>query len=249
MERIPSGDRRPSVNKVLSALTRNEYRRLLAGGDAIALRFGQILYEPGAPIRNVYFPIDCLVSLLTPLEGHRAREVGLVGRDGMVGAHLALGANVSPVRALVQGAGTALRITAARFRGEHAKHGSLYEASNQYIYELMIQISQTAACNVSHPVVARLGRWLLMTRDRMGTDQFRLTHELLGSMLGVLRGAVTTSAGILQQRKLITYTRGEITILNSKGLEAAACRCYQVVKPSGGGMPRARASRGAAPSA
>ena len=221
-----------SANRVLAALSRAESRRLLAGCRPMLLPFGKVLYEPGEALRYVYFPLDCLVSLLTGTGGNRHTEVGLVGRDGMLGIPLALGIKVSPVRALVQGAGTALRMTAAAFRAEHRKHGPFHRELNVYIHELMLQIAQTAACNVSHPVEARLARWLLMSRDRIGKDQFYLTQELLSSMLGVLRGAVTGAAGRLQRRNLISYSRGEITIIRGAALEAAACSCYQMLKPA-----------------
>jgi CRP-like cAMP-binding protein len=223
-------NRVPVANSLLAALPRKDYQRLLSGFDPVTLTFGEVLYEPGKPIRHVYFPTDSLVSLLTLVEGHMALEIGLVGREGMLGIPVALGETISPVRALVQGTGTALRMTSARFRTEHSKYGSLHEELNRYIHERMVQITQTAACNRFHPVEARLARWLLMTRDRMGTNHFRHTQELLGNMLGVLRVAVTKAASALQRRKLISYRRGEINILDGKGLEAAACRCYQVVK-------------------
>lgn len=225
----------PVANSLLSALPRKDYQRLLAGLEPVRLTFGEILYEPGKPIRHVYFPTDSLVSLLTMVEGHMALEIGLVGREGMLGIPVALGVNDSPVRALVQGTGAALRMTSARFRSEFAKHGNLHSALNRYIHDRIVQITQTAACNRFHPVVGRLARWLLMTRDRMERNHFRLTQELLGNMLGVLRVAVTNAAGALQRRNLISYSRGNISILDGKGLEAAACRCYQVVKNTRGG--------------
>ena len=229
-------NRVPVANRLLAALPRREYQRLLSGLEAVTLTFGEVLYEPGMPIRHVYFPTDSLVSLLTLVEGHMALEIGLVGREGMLGIPLALGINDSPVRALVQGTGTALRMTSARFHSEHRKHGPLNRELNRYIHERIVQITQTAACNRFHPVEGRLARWLLMTRDRMGTNHFRHTHELLGNMLGVLRVAVTNAAGALQRRKLISYRRGEIDIVDGKGLEAAACACYRIAKegPAGG---------------
>jgi len=170
------------------------------------------------------------VSLLTLVEGHMALEIGLVGREGMLGIPVALGIKDSPVRALVQGTGTALRMTSAHFRHEHGKSGPLNRELGRYIHERIVQITQTAACNRFHHIEGRLARWLLMTRDRLRSDQFRLTQELLGNMLGVLRVAVTNAAGALQQRNLIRYSRGNISILDGNGLEAASCRCYQVVK-------------------
>jgi CRP-like cAMP-binding protein len=220
----------PVANSLLAALPRKEYQRLLTGLEPVTLTFGDVLYKPGEPIRHVYFPSDSLVSLLTLVEGHMALEIGLVGREGMLGIPVALGINDSPVRALVLGTGTALRMTSEHFRSEHGKYGPLHTELNRYIHERIVQITQTAACNRFHPIEARLARWLLMTRDRMGTNHFRHTQELLGNMLGVLRVAVTKAASALQQRKLIRYSRGNISILDGNGLEAAACRCYQVVK-------------------
>jgi len=223
-------NRVPVANRLLAALPRKEYQRLLTLLEPVPLSFGDVLYETGKPIRDVYFPGDSLVSLLTAVEGHMALETGLVGREGMLGIPLALGIIKSPARAVVLGTGTALRMTSAHFRSEHGKHGPLHRELNRYIHERLVQITQTAACNRFHPVEGRLARWLLMTRDRMGTNHFRLTQELLGNMLGVLRVAVTKAAGALQRRKLISYRRGNISILDQRGLEAASCRCYRVVK-------------------
>ena len=218
------------LNGLLAALPRKDYQRLLNNVESAALTFGEIFYEPGEPIRHVYFPCDSLVSLLTPVDGHVALEIGLLGREGMLGIPLALGINDSAVSARVAAAGTALRMKAARFRREHGKCGSLHRELNRYIHQRIVQITQTAACNRFHPVEARLARWLLMTRDRLGTDHFHHTQELLGNRLGVLRVAVTHAAGALQRRELISYRRGQIDILDGKGLEAAACQCYEVFK-------------------
>jgi CRP-like cAMP-binding protein len=219
-----------AANRLLAELPRGEYRRLLAGLEPVSLTFGETLYEQGKPIRHVYFPCDSLVSLLTPVEGHMALEVGLIGREGMLGIPLALGINDSPVLAVVQGSGTALRMTSSRFLSEHGRHGPLHGALNLYIHERMVQITQIAACNRFHLVEDRLARRLLMTRDRMASNDFHITQEILGNMLGVLRVAVTRAASTLQRKKLIRYHRGNISILDGAGLEAASCRCYQVVK-------------------
>jgi CRP-like cAMP-binding protein len=218
------------VNSLLAVLPRRRYERLLARLEPVALKFGDVLYRPRAAIRHVYFPTGSMVSLLAPVEGHQSLEVGLVGREGMLGVPLALGVAVSPVRALVQGAGNALRMKSAPFLDELRRNPELQRAVNRYTYDLMVQVTQTAACNRFHQVEARLARWLLMTRDRVVASQFHLTQEMLGDMLGVLRVAVTNAAGALQRAKLIRYSRGEITILDAKALEAAACFCYQIVK-------------------
>jgi CRP-like cAMP-binding protein len=215
---------------MLAALPRERYRRLLDGLESVALTFGQVLYEPRKRIHYVYFPNDSLVSLLTLVDGHQALEVGMVGREGMLGVPLALGTDVSPVRALVQGAGTALRMKSARFSEEIRKSPQLRKEVGRYTSALMTQITQTAACNRFHVVGARLARWLLMTRDRLRSDEFRLTHVFLGHMLGVQRVGVTKAARALQGRKLIGYSRGTIRILDRKGLEAASCSCYERVR-------------------
>ena len=233
----------PIANSLLAALPGRDYQRLLARVEPVTLTFGEVLYRPGEPIRHVYFPTDALVSLLTLVEGHMALEIGLVGREGMLGIPLALGTHESPVRALVQGTGTALRMTSAHFLGNLKKSAPLQREIHRYIHERMVQITQTAACNRFHQVEARLARWLLMTRDRVQSNEFRLTQDLLGCMLGVLRVAVTKAAGALQQRKLISYRRGEISILDGQGLEEAACRCYQVVKNTHDRAPGAHSSR------
>lgn len=222
-------------NSLLAALPRKFYQQLLPGLTPVDLAFGEILYEPGKPIKAVYFPSASLVSLLAPLDGHLALEVGMVGREGMVGIPLALGISVSPVRALVQGAGRALKMSAARFRTELRRSPPLQRALNRYVHAMMAQISQTAACNRFHVVEARLARWLLMTRDRVRSGQFRMTQEFLSHMLGVRRVGVTEAACALQRRKLIEYRRGSITILDDRGLEAASCSCYEIVKDMNGG--------------
>jgi len=215
---------------MLAALPRKQYQRLLTGLESVALTFGEVLHEPGERIQHVYFPSDSLVSLLTLVEGHLALEVGMVGSEGMVGVPLYLGTDVSPVRALVQGAGAAMRMKSARFSEEIRKSPQLQRELSRYTRALMAQITQTAACNRFHVVEARLARWLLMTRDRVRTDEFRLTHAFLGHMLGVRRVGVTTAARALQKRKLIAYSRGKISILDHRRLERAACSCYKLVK-------------------
>ena len=218
------------MNSLLAALPRKSYQRLRSGLAAVDLAFGEVLHEAGEPIRNVYFPSRSLVSLLTLVEGHLPLEVGLVGREGMVGIPLALDVSVSPVRALVQGAGPALKMSAARFRAELKASPPLQREVYRYVHAMIAQISQTAGCNRFHLVEARLARWLLMTRDRVRSRQFRMTQEFLSHMLGVRRVGVTKAASALQRRKLIEYSRGNISILDDRGLEATCCSCYQVVR-------------------
>lgn len=214
-------------NSILAALSRKAYLALLPGLAPVELAFGHVLYEPGDAIPDVYFPGKSVVSLLTVVDEHEALEVGLVGREGMVGIPLALGIDVSPVRALVQGAGSALQMSAPRFRKAFDASPPLQRGLHRYAHELMAQVTQTAACNRFHRVDARLARWLLMTRDRVRSGEFHLTHEFLAHMLGVRRVGVTEAASDLQQRGLIAYSRGDISILDHSGLEAAACSCYK----------------------
>lgn len=217
-------------NSLLAALPRMEYQRLAAGLEPVTLTFGEVLYEPGETTRHVYFPNKSLVSLLTLVDGRLALEIGMVGREGMVGTGLALGVGVSPVRALVQGTGTAMRMKSARFLKELRQSLQLQRVLYRYTHTLMAQIAQTAACNRFHVVQERLARWLLMTRDRVQSKDFRLTQEFLSHMLGVRREGVTMAAGQLQKRKLIEYSRGNIRIVDQRGLEAASCSCYQIVR-------------------
>ncbi len=220
----------PVANSLLAALPRKEGRHLIGQLEQVALTYGDVLYEPGESIKYVYFPNDSLVSLLTLVDKHQALEVGLVGREGMVGIPLSLGSSVSPVRALVQGTGTAMRMSAAPFLKELGQSLALHLELHRYTYALMSQITQTAACNRFHVVEARLARWLLMTEDRLRVKSFRLTQEFLSHMLGVRRVGVTNAARALQKNELIRYCRGYITILDRKGLEGASCSCYEIVK-------------------
>jgi CRP-like cAMP-binding protein len=216
-------------NRILGSIPPREYRRLKDQLVPLAMRFGQVLYEPGKAIKHVYFPIDCLVSLLTTVDKHRTLEVGMVGNEGMAGMPFILGVGVSGVRALVQGAGQALRMAAAPFRIEFDRNPILQQALYRYTYALMAQISQTAACNRFHETEARLARWLLMTSDRVGSQHFALTQEFLAHMLGLRRVGVTEAASALKARKLIDYTRGKLKILDLAGLRQASCSCYQIV--------------------
>jgi len=227
---MPDTNRVAIANKLLAAMPRKDYQRLLSGCEQVTLKFGEVLYAPGDSIRYVYFPNDSLVSLLTLADGHLALEVGMVGREGMVGTPISLGIDISPVRALVQGGGTALRMTSARFRKELRLCPPLQRVLYRYIHVLMAQVTQTAACNRFHLVEQRLARWLLMTLDRVSESHFRLTQEFLSHMLGVRRVGVTKAASALQRRKLIRYSRGSITILDRAGLEAYSCGCYRAVK-------------------
>ncbi len=219
-------------NRLLAVLPPADRQRLRADLEWVTLNFGDVLMEPGDLIRHVYFPNNSLVSLLTLVDNRHALEVGMVGQEGMVGAALGLGVNITPVRALVQGGGRALRMRGSVFRKEMRQCAALQRGVHSYIHSLMKQVAQTAACNRFHAVDARLARWLLMTRDRIGSDSFPLTQEFLGHMLGVRRAGVTEAAQALKKRKLVQYSRGVISVLDGAGLESAACSCY--VKPDAG---------------
>lgn len=218
---------KPIDNALLAALPRAEYLQLAPSLESIDLTFGQVLYEPDQKMRHVYFPNNSLVSLLTLVDNHLALEVGMVGREGMVGVAVALGINASPIRAMAQGAGSVMRMTAPAFRKAFQERKGLQRQVLHYTHELMSQIAQTAACNRFHLIEARLARWLLMTRDRVESAEFHLTHEFLGHMLGVRRVGVTNAAHALKTRGLIDYSRGDISITDVRGLEAAACSCYE----------------------
>jgi len=225
-------------NSILASLPRKEYQQMLPDLVPVTFAFADVLYEPGARMQEVYFPGACLVSLLTVVENHLALEVGMVGREGMVGIALALGVEVSPVRALVQGAGPALRMKKTRFLAALHDSQALLRALNGYVNLLMAQISRTAGCNRFHIVEARLAKWLLMTRDRVESEELPMTQEFLSSMLGVRRVGVTEAASALHRQRLIEYSRGKIRILDHAGLEAAACSCYAAERASAFGSSR-----------
>lgn len=224
---LPATRFRPPVNRLLGALPRREAQRLLAACEAITLELGEVLYEPGTRIGHVYFPTDSFISLLVTVDGTAELEVGMVGNEGMLGTPLILGVEVSSLRALVQGAGPAWRLNAAAFARQLDRHPVLRRALHRYLQVRMSQLAQTAACTRFHVVEERLARWLLMTQDRAHGAEFHVTHEFLAYMLGVRRVGVTRAANALQQRRLISYHRGEVTILDRAGMEAAACGCYR----------------------
>ena len=224
----PNGD--PGVNRLLATLTTKEYKRLLPKLKTVSLVLGEVLYEPGAVIKYVYFPNDSIISLISELSENSLLEVGMVGNEGMAGLAVFMGVNSSSTRALVQGAGTAMRMSSAAVRTEASQLGNFHHLLHRYSHSLLTQVSQSSACNRFHFVDARLARWLLMTKDRLGAEEFPLTQEFLSTMLGVRREGVSKAAGALQAAKLIRYSRGMITILNRRGLEAKSCQCYAIIK-------------------
>ena len=224
----------PSVgNRLLASLPEDDLAHLAPLMSSVKVAVGDVLYEPGQPIAHIYFPTDSLISLLAVAEGRMTLEVGSVGREGMIGASVALGQTLAQVRAVVQRAGSASRIGVADFCAEFGRNESLQRLLYRYTDGLLAQAIQIAVCSRFHVLEARLARSLLVTRDRLQSEKFHLTHEFLAHALGVRRVGVTKAASALQQQKLITYSRGNIEILDSAGLEAVSCRCYELVKEAG----------------
>ena len=219
----------PVANRLLGGLSRSDRAAVVSRCDAVTLKFGEVLCTVGEPYEHVYFPVTGFISLVVSIGRHRPLEMGMIGNEGMLGATLILGVATAPLHGVVQGSGTALRMGSAQLRREIKERPALARMIGGYLYELMEQLAQTSACTRFHEVDARLARWLLMTHDRAHADQFHLTHQFLADMLGVQRSAVTIAAGALQRDKLIRYTRGEITVISRKGLEAAACTCYSAI--------------------
>jgi len=216
-------------NHLLAALTPEDFGFLQPRLQHVDLVQRQVVHHPHEPIEAVYFLEAGWMSLVVTLEDGDAAEVGLVGREGMVGLPLFFETDRSTVEAIVQGSGHALRMEAHGFHDALHSCPSLRRLLLRYSQALLIQLSQTAACNSHHQIEQRLGRWLLMAHDRADSDQFAMTHEFLSMMLGVRRASVTLAAGMLQKAGLIRYGSGQITILDRPGLEATACECHGVV--------------------
>jgi CRP-like cAMP-binding protein len=216
----------PVVNLLLDGLPHKELKRVLPHCESVKLEFGSIICEADQPFRHLFFPLSGFISLVTTLRQHRPLELGLIGNEGMLGATLALGIGTAPSRAVVQGSGSALRISATQLRQALRECPTLQRTLQRYLYVMLTQLSQNSACGHFHELEPRLAKWLLMTHDRAHADHFYLTHEYLADMLGVRRSGVTIAAGALQLRRLIHYSRGQITILDRSGLEDTACECY-----------------------
>ena len=214
------------ANHLIEILPVKDRARLLAICEPVQLRLSDVLSEPGKPTRHVYFPLQGFISLVATVDASPGVEVGMVGSEGMLGAYLVLGVLAAPLHAVVQGAGAAWRIEAAPFKRELARSTALQRCLNRYLYVLMAQQATSAACLRFHLIGQRLARWLLMSQDRAHSDNFHVTHEFLAYMLGVRRVGVTAAASALQRNGLIQYHRGEMKVLDRKGLEAAACSCY-----------------------
>lgn len=217
----------PLTNRLLDQLPARDRDRMIAACEKVDLVFEDVIDEAGGTIGHVYFPTGSFISMLVPMGGRSTLEVALAGNEGMYGLPVAFGVSTTPMRALVQGAGPALRMSAAAFRSRIARVPALRACVDRYIYIVMSQLIQVAGCNRFHVVEQRLARWLLMTGDRAHSATFKITHEFLAYMLGVRRVGITEAATALQERKLITYTRGLLTILDRKGLERASCSCYR----------------------
>ena len=226
MPRLPQ----PRENRVLEALPEAERQRLLPHLTRVSLPLGKALYESGDALRHIYFPTTSIVSLLHVLTNGASAEIAVVGNDGAVGVTLFMGAETTPSRAVVQSAGYAYRLTSQRLKEEFARHGELMHVLLRYTQALLTQMAQTAACYRHHSVDQQLCRWLLLSLDRLDSNEIKMTQQLIANMLGVRREGVTEAAGKLQDRGAIRYCRGRITVLDREMLEQCACECYAVVK-------------------
>ncbi len=219
----------PIANRLLASLPKKDYQALQRHLEEVPLVFEEILYQPNDLITDVYFPNSGIVSLLAGVNERATLEMGLVGKEGMLGLCVFMGVNSSQNRGVVQGAGSAMRMKTTAFRRECNNGDVLPRLLRRYSHSLLTQITQSAICNQFHSVDARLARWLLMTHDRMGGDEFQITQEFMSSMLGVRREGVCRAAGDLQKRKLIRYRRGHLKVLDRAGLEAISCGCYEII--------------------
>jgi CRP-like cAMP-binding protein len=222
--------KRPVGNWLLDALPDADYERLLDDLKPVSCSLGDVIYESGGEMKDVYFPTTSHVSLLYTMINGSTAEMGLVGNEGVVGVALFMGGETTPNRAVIQGSGEALKLKAKALQYEFRRGGEFQHLLLRYTQALITQISQTAVCNRLHSVEQRLCRWLLMTRDRTQSDDLQMTHEFISHMLGVRREGVTIAAQRLQEMEMISYVRGHIRILNREKLLSHVCECYQVVK-------------------
>lgn len=220
----------PRKNHLLTALPEAEYHRILTHLELVEMPLSEVLYESGEKLQYVYFPIDCIISLLYVMENGASAEIAVVGFEGVVGIAIFMGGQTMPNRAVVQSAGYCYRIQQQVFMQEFNRHGALLHKLLNYTQALITQMAQTAVCNRHHSVDQQLCRWLLLSLDRLSSNELAMTQELIANMLGVRREGVTEAAGKLQQAGLIQYSRGHITVLDRKGLEERVCECYQVVR-------------------
>lgn len=220
----------PADNHILGALPEDERERLFPHLKLVPMPLGMVLYESGDALRHIYFPTDSIVSLLYVLEDGSSAEIAVVGNEGVIGVSLFMGGETTPSRAIVQSAGFAYRLTGKRLKNEFNLHGQLLNVLLRYTQSLITQMAQTAVCNRHHTVDQQLCRWLLLSLDRLPSNQLNMTQELIANMLGVRREGVTEAAGKLQKEGVIRYSRGQITVLNRRKLEHLSCECYAVVK-------------------
>ena len=221
---------RPVRNELLATLTPDVLERLTPHIEVVPLPLGQVLYEAGAAMSHVYFPIDAIVSLLCVMADGASAEIAVVGNEGVVGVALFMGGQTTPSRALVQSAGSAYTLPSATLLTEFNHIGKLHNVLLRYTQALLTQMAQTAVCNRHHTVDQQLCRWLLLSLDRLNSSELSMTQELIANMLGVRREGVTEAAGKLQSSGIIRYSRGTITVLDRPQLEARVCECYAVVK-------------------
>jgi CRP-like cAMP-binding protein len=220
----------PRQNRLLAALSAAEAERVFPHLQSVAMPLGKVLYESGDTLRHVYFPTDCIVSLLYVMEDGASAEISVVGNEGLVGIALFMGGETTPSRAIVQSAGHAYRLVGQRLKDEFFRSGAMQSLLLRYTQALITQMAQTAVCNRHHSVDQQLCRWLLLSLDRLASNRLTMTQELIANMLGVRREGVTEAAGKLQKTGVIRYSRGEITVLDRPRLEAMCCECYAVVK-------------------
>jgi CRP-like cAMP-binding protein len=220
----------PHQNHLLDALPRSDYQRVASHLELIPMNLGDVLYESGAKLPYIYFPTTCIISLLYVMEDGASAEIAIVGNEGILGMSLFMGGDTTPSRAIVQSAGHGFRLRADLLKHEFERYGPTMHLLLRYTQALITQMAQTAVCNRHHSVDQQLCRWLLLSLDRLASNELTMTQELIANMLGVRREGVTEAAGKLQEAGLIQYRRGRITVLNRPGLEARSCECYQVVK-------------------